>query len=61
MNLLPIKPKDEKKPCFTRSYICWVTEARMFKGIMKDAKQNNLKIVGFEDKLFNCIVTFQEE
>ncbi|GAI96094.1 unnamed protein product [marine sediment metagenome] len=60
MKVLPIEPKDEKKSCFTRSYICWFTEAGMFKQIMKDAKQNNLKIVGYEDKLFNCMVTFQE-
>ncbi|MBA7570809.1 hypothetical protein ES708_12562 [subsurface metagenome] len=61
MNLLPLEPREEKKPCFARSYICWFTEAGMFKRIRKDAKQNNLKIVGCEDKLFSCIVTFQEE
>lgn len=61
MNVFPIEPKDENKLCFTRSYICWFTEAGMFKQIKKDAKQNNLKIVGFEDKLFNCVVTFQKE
>ncbi|MBA7676909.1 hypothetical protein ES703_85154 [subsurface metagenome] len=60
MKPLPIEPKDEKKPCFIKSYTCWFTSSGMFNKIIKEARQNNWKIVDYKDGLFSGTVTFQD-